>query len=123
MDSFFEKLMAMPEKITHQYNNSLPSTGRMESPAVSTRRPQRVMGSGPQRVMGSGPQRVMGAGLRSRKGTRKSRFGEIPNAATVAYKQNDNSAQVLVNAATAKRLMVNRVDPIYHGGRRRTRKN
>ena len=97
----------MPEKITHQYNNSLPSTGRMESPAVSTRR----------------PQRVMSAGLRSRKGTRKSRFGEIPNAATVAYKQNDNSAQVLVNAATAKRLMVNRVDPIYHGGRRRTRKN
>ena len=115
MDSFFEKLMAMPEKITHQYNNSLPSTGRMESPAVSTRRPQRVMGSG--------PQRVMSAGLRSRKGTRKSRFGAIPNAATVAYKQNDNSAQVLVNAATAKRLMVNRVDPIYHGGRRRTRKN
>lgn len=107
MDSFFEKLKAMPDKITHQYN-SAPAQHIEHRPVARLERMEMPS---------------MGAGLRIRKRTRKSRFGAIPNGATVAYKQNNNSGPVLVNAATAKRLMVNRVDPIYHGGRKRTRKN
>ena len=59
---------------------------------------------------------------------RRQRLGSIPNAATVAFKQNINSPYVLLNAATAKKYMLNKSDPIFHGGRtqrrrRTTRKN
>ncbi len=113
MDSFFERLSAIPDKITYQSNHV--ARKQVESPLVAEPLVAEIMAE---------PQHA--AGLRSnKKRTRKSRFGGIPNGAVVAYKQNNNSAPVLVNTATAKRLMVNKTDPMYHGGRKRrgTRKN
>jgi hypothetical protein len=110
MDSFFERLHTIPDKITYHSNHTY-APRRQEWAEMPTEPMNDI--------------RVVGAGMQGRKRTRKSRFGGIPNGAVVAYKQNNNSAPVLVNTATAKRLMVNKADPMHHGGRKRrsTRKN
>jgi hypothetical protein len=54
---------------------------------------------------------------------RAGNLGSIPSTATVAFKQNNGMGYVMLNAATAKKYMLNKNDPIFHGGRKSIRRH
>jgi hypothetical protein len=112
MASYLDEIRALPDNIVYHSNKGYSPAKREPEPVRVEEQPVVIKGAGP---------------VRHARKSRKARLGNIPNTATVAYKQNNNSGYVMVNAATAQRLMVNRTDPSLHGGRKRrgsrTRKN